>query len=123
MQIYSSFSSLYSLFQEGSVTNTEELIDTIQSAGLDGFEINCYYLNLPDILSFTTPLSLRDFDCSKVCLHSNHIDFNPSSINPHTRRAGIVQLKEEMHIAEEHGIRTLTIHPGFVKKKFPVPWL
>ena len=91
-------------------------METVQSAGLDGIEINCYILDLPDILSFKRPLSLGDFDCSKASLHSNHIDFNPGSPNPYTRRAGIAQLKEEIIIAEEHGIRTLTIHPGFVKK-------
>ena len=116
MHVYTSLGSILSLYETGRVKNINDVMTMISSAGLDGLEINIRIFGLLKRRYPALSFSLHDLDCSKISLHSNHIDFNPGSSNLYTRTAGINQLKEEIKIAESFKIRTLTIHPGWVKK-------
>jgi sugar phosphate isomerase/epimerase len=116
MRIYTNFGSVYSLIQRGVIKKGSEIFPTLQTAGLDGLEINPYTLELLDRLAPDFSFSLEDLKGVPLSLHSNYLDLNPASLNPYARKAAVEQLVNEIELCENHSIPILTIHPGWVKK-------
>jgi sugar phosphate isomerase/epimerase len=116
MRIYTGFGSVCSLIQRGAIKNGSEILSTLQTAGLDGLEINSYVLDLTDKLAPDFSFSLEDLKGFPLSLHSNYVDLNPASLNPYVRKAAVEQLVNEIELCENHSIPILTIHPGWAKK-------
>lgn len=105
--------------RSGRVKTIPDIAAVLKQAGLDGLEINAYVLEAAELFAPGLGLSpdrLDTLDCSRISLHSNHVDFNLGSLNPYVRRAAIEQLLAEAALASAHGIGILNIHPGWVKK-------
>ncbi|UCF98897.1 MAG: TIM barrel protein [Spirochaetaceae bacterium] len=116
MRIYTGFGSVYSLIQRGAIKNGGEISSTLQTAGLDGLEINSYVFDLVDRLVPDFSFSLEDLKGFPLSLHSNYVDLNPASLNPYVRKAAVEQLVYEIELCENYSIPILTIHPGWVRK-------
>jgi sugar phosphate isomerase/epimerase len=105
--------------QSGRLKTIPDIAAVLDQAGLDGLEINAYVLEAAELFAPGLGLSpdrLDSLDCSRISLHSNHVDFNLGSLNPYVRRAASKQLLDEAALASAHGIGILNIHPGWVKK-------
>ena len=90
------------------------LVDAVRRAGFDGLEINPFGLDVARRAGIE--MRIEDLAPVELSLHSNFVDFSLASPNPYVRRAAVEQLHDELALAEKHGIRVITFHPGVVRK-------
>lgn len=116
MRIYTNFSPLLSLIERGEIHAGSEIVPVLQSAGIDGLELNARILDLKQYLLPEFSFCIDQLNGLPLSLHSDYVDFNPASVNPYTRKAALDQLRDEIELCERYSIPILTIHPGWAKK-------
>ncbi len=112
MLVYCTLGAFSGEILQGKINSGRALQERVAEAGYDGIEIGLTVLNYPQ----GTRL-LEGLDYKKVTFHSDFHEFSLGSANAYRRRGAIEQLRDEIVLSAEKGVRVLTFHPGYEGKK------
>ena len=107
MHLFMSLGPIIEKVLKGEISNGVTLMESVREHGVSGIEIN---LGITSKLQFTD-LGLNKFR-GQVSFHSDHREFNLASMNKYIREASILQLVDEIKLADKLEVTHLTFHPG-----------
>lgn len=107
MRLFMTIGPIIDKILKGEICNGMALMETVHEHGVNGIEIH---------LGITSMFKLEELELSKfkgqVSFHSDHREFNLASTNKFMREAAILQLTEEIKLADANDVTHLTFHPG-----------
>jgi sugar phosphate isomerase/epimerase len=101
----------------------DQIFDFVTASGLSGIE---FWVETPDFWLSGLPVEtlsalVRDHPLlAPVTMHAPVLDLNPCSINPGVAETSIKYTVDSLYLAQQAGVRLLTIHPGRRTAKRPV---
>lgn len=107
MRLFMTVAPIAEAVLRGEVRDGKILSDTVRRHGVSGIEIHLGVASRFRLADFV-PDHMR----KNVSFHSDHREFNLASANRYIREAAILQLTDEIRLADDLGATHLTFHPG-----------